>query len=71
MPKGKTNRKQLFRAALAIAGMTAEQWGRTQGVTSGHLSMILSGTRKNDAITSKIDAFVEKHLISRQHALAS
>ena len=70
MPKAKTSRKQLFRAALAIAGMTAEQWGQKEDVTSGHLSMILSQKRRNEVIEGKIDDFIGKHLISRNVLVA-
>lgn len=62
MSKAKTSRKKLFRAALAIAGMTAEQWGAQEGVTAGHLSMILSGVRHNDRIEARIDAFTKQQL---------
>jgi hypothetical protein len=62
MSKAKTSRKQLFRAALAIAGLTAEQWGAREGVTSGHLSMILSGVRYNEGIVERIDAFTKQQL---------
>jgi hypothetical protein len=33
--------------------------------------MILAGKRKNAAIEAKIAAFVKRHLISKQSALAS
>lgn len=62
MPIRKTTRKQLFNAALAIAGLTAKQWGEREGVTSGHLSMILADKRANDGIARKIDAFIRKHM---------
>lgn len=62
MPKAKTSRKQLFRAALAIADLTAEQWAEQEGVTSGHLSMILSGVRHNERIEARIDAFTKQQL---------
>jgi hypothetical protein len=71
MPKAKTSRKQLFRAALAIVGMTTEQWAQKEGVTAAYISMILSRKRKSEELEAKIDAFIDKHLISRQHALAS
>lgn len=70
MTKAQASRKRLFRAALAIAGMTAEQWGQKEGVTSGHLSMILAGKRTNEDIEARIEAFTTKHL-SRTVALAS
>lgn len=71
MPKAKTSRKQLFQAALAIAGLTARQWAVKEGLTSGHLSMILAGKRSNVKVSAKIDAYTEKYLGARTTALAS
>lgn len=70
MPKGKTGRKQLFNAALAITGLTAREWAEREGVTAGHLSMILADKRSNDEITKRIDAYVRKHMTGHT-ALAS
>lgn len=70
MPKAKTSRKQLFRAALAIASLTAEQWADNEGVTAGHVSQVLSGKRDSRALTEKIDAFTREHL-NKHTALAS
>ena len=70
MPKAKTTRKQLFRAALAVAGLTAEQWAVREGTTSGHLSMLLAEKRKNERITGRVDAFIKKHMAGHS-ALAS
>lgn len=61
MPRAKSNRKALFRASLVLAGMTAEQWAKQEGVTPGHLSQVLSEKRESRSLTEKIDAFVEKH----------
>lgn len=71
MPRAKTSRKQLFRAALAIAGLTQEQWASGEGVTSGHLSQVLSEKRESLTLSGKIDAFVREHLKERASALAS
>jgi hypothetical protein len=58
MPRAKPNRKALFRATLALAGLTAEQWAAKEGVTAGHLSQVLSEKRESRTLTEKIDAFV-------------
>jgi hypothetical protein len=70
MPKAKNNRKRLFRAALALADMTAEEWCFKEGVRHPVLSMVLKGTRENAALDEKITAFIEKHR-DTYHALAS
>ena len=62
MPKVKTSRKQLFRAALAIKGLTAGQFAATLDVTPEHLSLVLHGKRESKRLTDKIDAFVREHL---------
>lgn len=70
MPKGERSRKALFRAALAIAELTMEQWATGEGVTAGHVSNVLAGKRESQTLTDKIDAFTREHL--RKHtALAS
>lgn len=72
MAKAKTSRKQLFRAALAIAGLTAGQWAQREGITGNYLSQVLGGKLKSKRLDTKIDAFTEKHLSSASaNALAS
>lgn len=61
MPKAKNNRKRLFRAALALADMTAEVWCFKEGVNHSVLSRVLGGTMTNAALSAKVDAFIEKH----------
>jgi len=70
MPTAKTSRKQLFKAALALAGLTATQWADREGLTPMHLSMVLNGKRDSLRLNEKIDAFVRKHL-DKHTALAS
>jgi hypothetical protein len=70
MPRTRATRKRLFRAALGNAGLTARQWAETQGLTSGHLSNLLSGTRENPEITQKVDQFIDKQLISLSKLVA-
>lgn len=70
MPRAKTSRKALFRASLAIAGLTAEQWAEREGVTAGHLSQVLSAKRESQTLTEKLDAFIAKHMAGHA-ALAS
>ena len=70
MPKAKTSRKQLFRAALAIADLTASQWAEREKLTPEHLSLVLNGKRESAALNERIDTFVREHL-SKHTALAS
>ncbi|MDB4893161.1 MAG: hypothetical protein JWL61_5016 [Gemmatimonadetes bacterium] len=67
MPRAKHNRKTLFRAALVIAGLTAEQWAAQEGLTAGHVSQVLAGKRESARLVEKIDAFVQEHL---KHSVA-
>ena len=55
-------RKARFRAALALARLTAEQWARENDITPGHLSLVLSGDRPSLSLCEKIEEFTEKHL---------
>ena len=70
MPTAKTTRKALFKAALAIAGQTQEQWAESAGVTGGHLSNVLGEKRESGDLTEKIDRFIREHL-SKHTALVS
>jgi hypothetical protein len=62
MPKAKTSRKQLFKAALAIAGLTAAEWASGEDLTPEHVSMVLNGKRESARLIEKVDAFVRQHL---------
>lgn len=61
MPIAGTNRKRLFRAALALSGLTAERWSYKRGINAGQLSRALSGTLENVEIEAKVDAFIKEH----------
>ncbi len=71
MPKVKTSRKQLFRAALAITGQTAAEWAEANDLTAQHVSHVLNGRRESMRLIGKIDEFVAKHIGNRTTALAS
>lgn len=70
MPKAKSTRKQLFRAALSIAGMTMRQWAEKHGVTDSHVAHVLAGDRESISLTAKMDEFIDKHLISKNALVA-
>ena len=55
-------RKAQFRAALAMAGLTASAWADREGITESWLSMILNGQRTNADVERKIADFTAKHL---------
>lgn len=62
MPHPANSRKARFRAALALAGITAEEWAEQHGVTPGHLSRVLTGKRDSKGLLDKIDQFTRVHL---------
>jgi hypothetical protein len=62
MAKTRTSRKQLFRAALALADLTAGEWAEREGTSESYLSLVLNEKRESEALTSKIDAFTHKQL---------
>jgi hypothetical protein len=70
MPRTRATRKRLFRAALGNAGLSARQWAEAQGLSDGHLSNLLSGTKENPSVIEKIDAFIDKQLISLSKLVA-
>lgn len=62
MPYTVESRKARFRAALALARMTAEEWAEANDVTAGHLSQVLAGKRESLTLCERIDAFARKYL---------
>lgn len=58
-------RNRQFRAALALAGITQQEWAAQQGLTPGHVSRVLSGERESSRLMDKIDDFIVLHL--RKH----
>lgn len=70
MPKTKTSRKQLFRAALAIAGHSQVSWAAANKITPQWLSLVLNGHEESIKLTEKIDAFTREQL-EKHTALAS
>lgn len=62
MPRAKTSRKALFKAALAIAGTTQDQWCEKEGLSVGHLSLVLAGKRESRSLTDRVDAFIKEHV---------
>ena len=62
MGKTRTSRKQLFRAALAIADLTARDWAEREGTSESYLSLVLNGKRVSPSVEPKIDQFIRKHV---------
>lgn len=62
MATKETTRKARFRAALALAGLTQEQWATEIGVTAGHLTHVLAGRRDSKTLIEKVEAFTKKHV---------
>lgn len=58
-------RRKRFRAALALAGMDAQDFAEMVAVTPAHVSMVLSGKRESEVLCAKIDAFADKYLGKR------
>lgn len=55
-------RRKRFRAALALAGIDAQDFAVQADVTPAHLSQVLHGKRESQTLTEKVDRFTEKHL---------
>ena len=62
MPKPDSRRKSQFRAALALAEMTAAQWAEKNDITPGHLSQVLCGKKESRALLEKIEAFTRRYV---------
>lgn len=59
------SRKARFRAAVALARITAREWCEEQGISQSHLYQVLRGTRTSPPLTKKIDTFIAKQLGGR------
>ncbi len=62
MARPRVTRKVRFRMALAVAEMSAAQWAKRNGVSTGHLSQVLSERHKSEPLEKKIDEFATKQL---------
>ena len=62
MTDERETRKRQFRAALGLAGLTAQQWAEKEGVNPGYLSRVLSGKIKQSWVVDRIDEFARKRL---------
>lgn len=67
----KPSRKALFRAALALNEMTAQEWASREGVTGSAVSLAVNGYRNTGEVVEKIDRFIAKHMGKHETALAS
>lgn len=62
MPRHQPDRKARFKAALALAGVTAEEWAAEERVTTGHLYQVLGGKRESTSLVERIDRFIDQYL---------
>jgi hypothetical protein len=53
-----------FKAALALAELTAQEYAAREGVTPAHVRGVLAGSRASARLTDKMRAFVAAHLPS-------
>jgi hypothetical protein len=62
--RGKPGRSARFKAALALAGVTVDEFVAQHeiDVTPSHLYAVLRGDRESATLLEKVDAFIEKYL---------
>lgn len=60
MTRQQVTRKAQFRAALAVAGKTAQEWAADHGVTVTHLNYVLAGERESPRLNAALDAFIRE-----------
>jgi hypothetical protein len=70
MPNAIERRRTRFLRALAATGQSQSAWARANGLTKGHLSLVLNGKRDSDTLNEKINAFIREHA-KKPAALAS
>lgn len=54
------SRKARFKAALAVAGLTAKEFAAENGVTRTHLNCVLLGDRVSAPLNQKIDELIAR-----------
>lgn len=62
LPREAAERKARFRAALAIARLTAGEWAKAEKTDPAYLSRILSGKAVSQPMLDRIDAFTTRWL---------
>lgn len=62
MAKPNERRKKEFKAARALAGVTARQWAKSRNVSFHHLNEVLEGRRESPRLDAELDAFIQKYL---------
>lgn len=70
MPTATERRRTRFLRALAATGQSQAGWANANGITKGHLSLVLAGKRESITLTDKIDAFVTEHLSKKTAQVA-
>ena len=55
-------RKKLFRAALALDGLTFSRWCEMRGITLQHLSSVLNGKRESARLLAAVDQYADDRL---------
>jgi hypothetical protein len=58
MPTAIERRRTRFLKALAATQQTQMGWADANGISKGHLSLVLAGKRESVTLTEKIDAFI-------------
>jgi gp16 family phage-associated protein len=67
MPSHTVSRKQQFRAALAVAGMTQDEWAARHDYNAGHVSRVLNGRVKSPYMLELMDDFCAEYLPKLSH----
>lgn len=62
MPNPIVNRKSAFKAALLLSNQTMTDFADKQGVSLGHLSMVLHSRRDSNRLNAEVDALIHQHL---------
>jgi len=64
MSRPNRDRKARFRAALALADMTREEFAAQLEVSSTHVFLVLTHARESERVNAAIDALIEKYNLS-------
>jgi hypothetical protein len=63
-------RKRLFRAALALDGLTFTKWCEMRGITLPHLSGVLAGKRESARLLAAVDEYTDARLAAHADSAA-
>lgn len=62
MPKKRSRKSRLLKAAVSYAGQTMASFAASLDVTEQHLRLVLSGERESPRVLKAVDEYIRRQL---------